>query len=396
MKGETIAKANLPGYSNLDGLRFVSVCKYTGVSDGVYLRIGGTEDRTWYGMDFFYADGGFYLWDHTGDGLEGATSATPLHMQDTASNWLNNELKIGLGYVYWGKDVMIRIFINDVQIGTKYAADMAGRLGTALCIANALDAPFTIKSVGDYKHTGTKTDAVPGTCQIDGYAEYWTCNVCGKLFSDEACKNEIDVPVNTGKGSHKLTPVAQKDATCTAEGTKAYWECGDCKAKFSDAEGKVEIEKPVTIAKHTAKPVKAVAATYTKTGMAAHYKCSCGKLYTDKACTKATTKAKLTVPVKKLTVAKTSVKSVTAKSKALAVKWTKKSGVTGYEVQVALKKNFKSGLKKATVKGAGKTTVTVKKLKAKKTYYVRVRAYKKVEGKTFYSAWSNVKSKKTK
>ncbi len=199
---------------------------------------------------------------------------------------------------------------------------------------------------------------------------------------------------NSCNGNHTLKKVAQVNATCSKAGTKAYYKCDSCDKLFADAAGKTEISKPETIARHRATRVKAVAATYGKTGMKEHYRCSCGKLYTDAACTKATTKAKLTIG--KLTVSKTSIKKVTAKSKALAVSWSKKSGVTGYEVQVALKKNFKSGLKKATVKGASKTSVTVKTLKAKKTYYVRVRAYKKVGSKTYYAAWSAIKTKKTK
>lgn len=42
------------------------------------------------------------------------------------------------------------------------------------------------------------------------------------------------------------------------------------------------------------------------------------------------------------------------------------------------------------------TKATIKSLKAKKTYYVRVRTYKNVDGKKYYSAWSSAKSKKTK
>ena len=42
------------------------------------------------------------------------------------------------------------------------------------------------------------------------------------------------------------------------------------------------------------------------------------------------------------------------------------------------------------------TKYNVKKLKAKKKYYVRVRTYKTVKGKKVYSSWSKVKSIKTK
>lgn len=98
----------------------------------------------------------------------------------------------------------------------------------------------------------------------------------------------------------------------------------------------------------------------------------------------------------KVTVSKTAIKKLVAKKKALTIKWKKKSGVTGYEVQVALKKNFKKGLKTKSVKGAKKTFVTIKKLKAKKKYFVRVRVYKTVSGEKYTSAWCTVKTKKTK
>ena len=48
---------------------------------------------------------------------------------------------------------------------------------------------------------------------------------------------------------------------------------------------------------------------------------------------------------------------------------------------------------KVTVKT---TSYTIKKLKKKKTYYVRIRTYKKVSGKTYYSGWSSVKKVKIK
>ena len=38
-----------------------------------------------------------------------------------------------------------------------------------------------------------------------------------------------------------------------------------------------------------------------------------------------------------------------------------------------------------------KTMVTVKKLNAKKTYYVKVRAYKLIDGKVTYGAYSKAK-----
>ena len=90
------------------------------------------------------------------------------------------------------------------------------------------------------------------------------------------------------------------------------------------------------------------------------------------------------------------IKKVKAAKKAIAVEWKKVSGVKGYQVQVATDKKFKKNKKNASVKKQKTTKVTIKKLKAKKKYYVRIRTYKTVNGKKVYSAWSKVKTVKTK
>ena len=92
----------------------------------------------------------------------------------------------------------------------------------------------------------------------------------------------------------------------------------------------------------------------------------------------------------------TSIKKAKGSKKAVALEWKKVSGVKGYQVQVATDKKFKKNKKTVTIKKQKTTKTTVKKLKAKKKYYVRVRTYKIVNGKKVYSSWSKVKSVKTK
>ena len=89
-------------------------------------------------------------------------------------------------------------------------------------------------------------------------------------------------------------------------------------------------------------------------------------------------------------------KKVKSAKKAISVEWKKVRGVKGYQVQVATDKKFKKNKKTVTIKKQKTTKTTVKKLKAKKKYYVRVRTYKIVNGKKVYSSWSKVKSVKTK
>ena len=93
----------------------------------------------------------------------------------------------------------------------------------------------------------------------------------------------------------------------------------------------------------------------------------------------------------------TSLKKLTKGSKQFKATWkAQKTETTGYELQYATNKAFTSGKKKVTIKKNKTTSSTVKKLKAKKKYYVRIRTYKTVSGKKFYSGWSKVLNVKTK
>lgn len=95
------------------------------------------------------------------------------------------------------------------------------------------------------------------------------------------------------------------------------------------------------------------------------------------------------------TPAKTKVQKISAGKKSITAQWKKVAGVSAYQVQIATNKKFSKN--KKTFKVSKKSTkVKIKKLKAKKVYYVRVRSYKKVNGKKVYSKWSTVRKVKTK
>ena len=87
---------------------------------------------------------------------------------------------------------------------------------------------------------------------------------------------------------------------------------------------------------------------------------------------------------------------IKARSKAFLVKWKKQTDVSGYQIQYSITKKFKKGTKIKTVKKPNAAKTTIKKLKAGKKYYVRIRTYKTVNGTNYYSAWSKSKSVKTK
>ena len=71
----------------------------------------------------------------------------------------------------------------------------------------------------------------------------------------------------------------------------------------------------------------------------------------------------------------------------MTVKWAKNAKATGYQIQYSLKSSF-SGAKSVSVAKNSIVSRTIGNLTKGKTYYVRVRALKKVSGKVYYSAWS--------
>lgn len=112
--------------------------------------------------------------------------------------------------------------------------------------------------------------------------------------------------------------------------------------------------------------------------------------------TQPTTKPSTTKNTETVKPKKTSIKKLSKGKKKFTVTWAKVSGVKGYQIQYSSDKKFKKNNKSVTVTKQKTTKATVKKLKSKKRYYVRVRTYKTVNGKKIYSSWSKVKSVKTK
>ncbi len=90
------------------------------------------------------------------------------------------------------------------------------------------------------------------------------------------------------------------------------------------------------------------------------------------------------------------------KKNSVTIKIGKTKSAAGYEIQYSTKKNFKDAKKTSAKYDA--TSKTIKNLKKNTTYYVRVRAYKKVtvvvDGKKqtikIYTGWTTVKVKTSK
>lgn len=89
----------------------------------------------------------------------------------------------------------------------------------------------------------------------------------------------------------------------------------------------------------------------------------------------------------------TTLKTVKGGKKQFTVTWTKqkKSKVDGYQIQYSRYKDMSYDLKKKA-KAYNITSKTLKTNFRKYKYYVRLRTYKEIDGKTYYSKWSGKKT----
>ena len=90
----------------------------------------------------------------------------------------------------------------------------------------------------------------------------------------------------------------------------------------------------------------------------------------------------------------TAFTKLTGGKQSITLKWKNPGNVTGYQIEYSLKKDFK-GSEKVNIEKAKTLKATIGALKAKTTYYVRIRTYKTVSKKNYYSAWSKAEAVKT-
>ena len=230
-----------------------------------------------------------------------------------------------------------------------------------------------------------------GNCLLDvvsadyyqGYYNQWTPDNPGKItIKHMGCTCEIPVIIKKEGGGdtscvHEFGEwKTVSEPTCSAAGS-AERLCTKCNYKET---------KSIPALGHTWGKTYTVdkAATYAAAGSKSIHCTVCGAVKKGSA---------VTIP--KLKVNAAAISKLTPVKKGFTAKWKKVKNVNGYEVQYSLKKNFKGA---KTVKITKATTVSrkVTKLNAKKKYFVRIRAYKTVKGKKYYSSWSKAKSVTTK
>ena len=93
-------------------------------------------------------------------------------------------------------------------------------------------------------------------------------------------------------------------------------------------------------------------------------------------------------------VKKSVIRKIQPQKARIKVTWKKQAAAGSYEIRYALKKNMKNA---KTVKANGKkSSITIKKLKSGKKYYIQVRAVKKKGTAVTKGAWSAKKSERVK
>lgn len=123
------------------------------------------------------------------------------------------------------------------------------------------------------------------------------------------------------------------------------------------------------------------------------------KLYAQSKNTKSYKVTVLSDKISSVNTKKHTVKAKSTKKKTVKVTWKQiYKDVTAYEVQYSTSNKFsKKTTKTVVVKGKGNTSKTISKLKSKKTYYVRVRAYTdQTNNEKLYTPWSKTVKVKVK
>lgn len=297
---------------------------------------------------------------------------------------------------------------SKVEVAAKCTTDGTTRHTCVVCGNN-----YTTKIAKLGHKIGSSKITKNPTCTATGIRSYY-CSVCKGVAKTEA------VPATGHKKSGWTT---KKKATYTAAGEKVR-TCTVCKATTDKQSiSRLTLSKPSGL-KASAVSTSSIKFSWKKvTGAESYilyYKTGSGKEKSVKTKkTSATVKKLKTGTTYKFRVvavagkyksktsstvsgttkpATVSLKDLRSKKKKeIIAEWKKISGVTGYEVMYSTSKKFtKKTTKTVTIKKQSTYKTIIKKLKSKKKYYVKVRAYKTVNKVKVYGAYSKVKNIKCK
>lgn len=244
---------------------------------------------------------------------------------------------------------------------------------------------------------------VEPTCTDEGYT-YYKCNVCSYAYYGNftrALGHNYSTQVTVNPTSTKIGYTRSTCSRCN------YIWYTDIKDRLGPSSVSATCASYVEIGKK----IK-ISTSLTPSGIVDRvlFKSSNTKVATVSASGVVTGKSIGTVKIKcylsngkyttvtvKVKTPSTQIKSLITVAKGrLKVNWNQVNAANGYCVQYSRYSSFKKGVTTKYISGKSNTSLTFKKLASGKRYYVRVAAYKTVNGSRSLSVWSKIKSVKVK
>ena len=145
----------------------------------------------------------------------------------------------------------------------------------------------SLQKVHFLTHSTVCVEEKPAACTEAGSSQYYRCEVCGKLFRDEAGTEEITLEDTVlAPLGHSIVKVEAKEPTDTENGNLDYYTCTVCHGIFKDEKGAEEttLEEIMlpSLEKHELVKVEAKDPTCTEPGNHVYYTCNlCDKIYRD-------------------------------------------------------------------------------------------------------------------
>ena len=289
-----------------------------------------------------------------------------------------------------------------------------------------------LKKGTDYVIDGYSSNVKPGTGYVivRGIGDYGgTCSVPFVIISDSTLYISISkdpllagesatISVTGAKGKISYKSSNSAVATVSGKGIVTAKKPGTAtitvKDKTKSAKIKIHVVPGATSSIKAVNTASGVKVTWSKVTGATGYDLYCdgnmvlsnrnvlsytgyasnGRTYTYKVVARcsagASTKSKF---VKQTYLKQPEITELTSrKSGRIGCWWSKNKDSSGSEMQYSTQKDFKSGIKTVDVPKTDTRNYVVNGLPSGKTYYVRVRRYKKSGNQKTYSAWSVVKS----
>ena len=215
------------------------------------------------------------------------------------------------------------------------------------------------------------------------------CDYNSKIYKSASIKNNKEIISTDIKNALKELNTAVTEAQKYAEADYTAESYGALKTALENAEKYDENYTGVLPIEWAAEDINNVINSLVKKPSQDSVKPGAAKPSTTTPNVKSQAQKNAENAMKQAKITKLTVKSKAKKK--ITVTWKKVSKANGYQVQVSTNKKFKKN-KIILTKTTSKKKITIKKLKSKKTYFVRVRAYatyKDSNGKPqkVYSSW---------